>query len=187
MSEKTYATHVAPLLKKVDFPVVTLSQDKIYKVSEFIARLAVEKQKESVHQIDGRAHTKRFFTGFACEAALEQLFGVDFMDTTVGQSEKYRGSDLKSLGLDIGVKGVKYEYDKFHTININIRTPQVICFLSADNKRVMVMGLASVKVLREHMDTNLVMDRSMADRKTGFYGYDKLVQFKTLDELKKLA
>lgn len=184
---KTYASHLLPVFAQNKHTVVELSNEKINKVNEFIIRLAEEKRKEAVHQFDGRAHAKRFFTGFACEAALEQMFGVDFMDTSVGQSEKYRGSDLKELGLDVGIKGVKYEYDKFHTININIRTPQVICFLSKDNKRVNVMGLATVKVLRDHMDPDLIMDKNMSDRKTGFYGYDKLLSFKCLEELKKLV
>lgn len=182
----SYTTHVNPIFATQP-PRVRLTDEKVNKVNEFIGRLAKEKQKEEVHQRDGAAHAKRFYTGFACEAALEQFFGVDFMDTTVGESSKYRASDLLGIGLDVGVKGVRYENDKFHIINININKPQVICFLAPDQRQVVIMGYATVEVLRKYVDTRLVRDRNMADRKTGFYGYDKLIRFNSLDELRKLA
>src|SRR4051812_47933712 len=101
---RTYQEYVLPAFKQGVTPVVVLSSTKKAKVEEFIVRLAAEKEKEQVHKEDGLRHAKRFYTGFAGEAALEQLFGVDFMDTTVGDSNKYRESDLKALGLDVGIK-----------------------------------------------------------------------------------
>lgn len=183
---KTYAEYVLPYYKKGVTPVIVLSPAKKKKVNEFIVRLAEEKRKEQVHQEDGLRHAKRFYTGFAGEAALEQLFGVEFMDTTVGESEKYRGSDLKGIGLDVGIKTGRFENNKFPLINKNISKPQVMSFLYGEDK-VIVFGLATVDTLRTYSDDSMVLDRNAAARKTGFYGFHKLQPFSDLAGLKALV
>lgn len=180
---KTYAEYVLPYFKKGVTPVIVLSPQKKQKVNEFIIRLAEEKKKEQVHQEDGLRHAKRFYTGFAGEAALEQLFNLEFMDTSVGDSNKYRESDLKGIGLDVGIKTGRFENNKFPLINRNISKPQVMCFLYGEDK-IIVFGLATVDVLRTYTDDNMVIDKNAAARKTGFYGFHKLKPFTDLASLK---
>ena len=188
---KTYAEYLDPFIfdaqKRPCVPQVTISRSKRGKVADFIQRLIEEKQREEVHQTDAKQRAKRFETGFLGEAALEQFLEVEFMDTSVGQSNSYAVSDLRSLGINAGVKTGVYEHNKFLAINRGIRAPQVIVFLSPDRSRALIAGLATVEVLNKYVDDGLIMNREMSGRKTGFYGFHKLIQFKDLAELRQLA
>ncbi len=182
---RTYKEYVFPAFIEGVTPIIYPSEEKVRKVEEFIVRLANEKQGEQHHQTDATQRMKRFYTGFIGEAALEQLFGVEFMDTTVGESSKYRESDLKKLGLDVGVKTVRYESNKFPLINRNIMKPQVMCM--THGPKVIVFGLATVPVLRDYSDDSLVITEDAKGRKTGFYGFHKLKAFRTLAELRSIV
>lgn len=188
---KTYAKYVDPYLfdaqRKPKVPQVIIADYKRKKVADFIERLAREKAKEDVHITDAKQRAKRFETGFLGEAALEQFLGFEFMDTSVGQSEKYAVSDLRSIGVDAGVKTGVYENNKFFAINKGIRKPQVICWLSPDKRRALIAGLATVEVLNTYVDDDLIMNKDMSGRKTGFYGFHKLIPFNNLGELAKLS
>ncbi len=192
-----YSTHVDPFIFKPNFlakglklpavPVVVISHAKRQKVSEFIVRFIAAKAGEEVHRMDATNREKRFGTGFLCEAAMEQFLGVDFMDTSIGNSKNYAVADMARIGVNAGVKSGVYENNKFVAINKNLCHAQVMCFLSDDRQRVMIAGLATVSMLRDYTDDSLIMTRDMAGRKTGFYGFDKLIRFKNLEELRALA
>ncbi len=191
---KTYAADVDPyMIKVVDdkrystVPVVNISDEKKEKVDEFIVRFAAAKAKEDVHKMDATQRQKRFGTGFLCEAAMEQFLGEDFMDTTVGNSKNYAVADMAPIGVNAGVKSGIYEDNKFIAVNRDLRHPQVICFLYPDRSKMMVCGLATLDVLRTYVDDSLIRTRDMAGRKTGFYGFHKLIKFRTLAELRALA
>lgn len=166
---------------------VTISDAKRKKVSDFLVKFIAAKSQESVHQMDATNREKRFGTGFLGEAAMEQFLGVDFMDTSIGNSMNYAIADMAPIGVNAGVKTGVYENDKFIAINRSLRHPQVMCFLSPDRKRVIIAGLATVEVLNKYSDDSLIMTRDMAGRKTGFYGFDKLLPFKNLADLRALA
>jgi hypothetical protein len=192
---KTYAEYVNPYIVETradgkqyaSVPVVVISDEKRKKVTDFVTRFAEAKAKEEVHQSDPTNRMKRFGTGFLCEAGVEQFLGADFMDTTIGNSKNYAVADMAPIGVNAGVKGGIYENNKFIAINRNLRHPQVICFLTADRRRVFICGLATVDVLRRYSDDDLIMTKDMSGRKTGFYGFQHLIKFRSLEELRKLA
>lgn len=179
---KSYEEYVAKYKK--NFTRVFIEQKKNDDITQFVPKLVEAKATEFHHQADPNKEIKRFTTGFLGEAAVEQLLNVSIIDWTIGKSNFYHHPDIP--GYNVGIKTV--EYNKFPIIFKDNRYPQIICIHSTEIDRlVFVCGLATVDVLNTYQDDNLIIDSKLRARgtKTGFYGFDKLIQVNTLDDLQK--
>ena len=78
---------------------IIVSDAKIKKVRALARKIALAKSCEEHHKIDGENEFKRQFTGLLGEAALEEYFGIDIIDYSVGDSKEYNVADLKKLVL----------------------------------------------------------------------------------------
>lgn len=161
---------------------IQLSAGDCNRIDNWVKKIIDEKMKEDVHQRDGSNELKRWRTGRMGEVALEILFNKKFTDWTIGKSENYAYADLKDIGVDVGVKTV--DYGSFPLVHKHSRRAEIIC-VTRGNK-VYVMGLATQDVLNTYSDPKYVKTASARDRKTGFYGFDKLIPIRTLAELKKV-
>lgn len=181
---KNYSQYVDPHLKR--FKPVQVPAEKIEKIRAFVDQVIEAKKKEKHHMIDSGSEYTRFYTGTLGEAAVEELLGVELIDWSIGQSAIYNEGDLKKFGLDIGIKTV--EHGKFPIIHKNVKRPEVIN-LKMDESRVLVCGLATVDVLRDCQDDSLILSPNLRRRgtKTGFYGFDRLVTFQSLDDLRRIS
>ena len=119
------------------------------------------------------------------EIGLEVLLGEEFMDWSIGYSREFAVPDLKKLGMNIGIKTV--ENGKFPLIFKKPTYPEIIN-LKTQSDVIIVLGLATVDVLKEYQDTKYVKSPNVLRKgtKTGFYGFDKLIRFRSLDELQKV-
>lgn len=187
MPRRTYAEWVDPYCK--DAPIITVPQAKIVKIKEFVIKLAQAKASEEHHKSDPKATGKRNITGHLAEAAVEELLHAEFMDFTIGDSKRYAVSDLKKLGLDCGVKCVTREtvggVDSFPVISRHQRKSEIIT-LKLSDETIMICGVASPETLKKYQDDDLVRNKDMSIRKTGFYGFHELKSFNNLDELKSI-
>jgi hypothetical protein len=137
-------------------------------------------------------------TGFLGEAAMESYLGVPVLDRdrqgriAVGKSMSFVGADLaRGTGLDIGVKSS--EFPNFPVVKKNVRRPQVICFKIGE-RDYYVGGYASMKVQRENCESRLILDDHLRNKrlsngqleKSGFFGFQKLLPFNSIDELRLL-
>ena len=177
----SYENNVIPYASK--FHKVIIPEDKILKLENFVKELVDAKMKESHHKIDGNNEFKRHYTGLLGELALEELLGISIIDWSIGNSNEYNNADI--LDLKIGIKTV--EYGKFPIIFKKNYYPQIINIKTRRNI-VFVCGLATGFVLNECQDDDLILSPSLRARntKTGFYGFDKLKQFKSLEDLKRI-
>ena len=181
----TYEKYVKPFSGK--FHLIKIEQESIDKLNGFLNDLIELKKKESHHIIDFKSHFKRYYTGFLGEIALEQFLGIDgIVDWTIGNSDKYHTPDLKSIGLNIGVKTVNY--GAFPIIFDQSYNPEIIMIKWKENY-IYICGLATKKVLNEFQSKELILDKNLREKgtKTGFYGFSELVQFQNLDMLKELT
>ena len=168
------------------FISISVPEDKINRIKEIIPKIIEKKMEEPHHRVDSGNEYKRFYTGFLGEAAIEQLFDVEFIDWSVGKSSFYHVADLKSLGLDVGIKSV--EYGKFPIINKHIKRPEIIIIKNSDTN-VSLCGLASMSVLSRYQNSDLILSDSLRSRgtKTAFYGFKFLIGFNNIEELKEIV
>lgn len=152
------------------------------QIIELVEKITEAKSSESHHLIDSRNEKKRFMTGLLGEAALEKLLGIEIIDWSVGNSSLYHRPDI--LDYSVGVKTV--ERDKFPIIFKENSYPQIICVRKPCTNAVFVCGLATVEVLNTFQDDSLILDENLRRRgtKTGFYGFDKLIPIRSLEDLK---
>ena len=178
----SYRSHVIPYKDK--FIPLQVPDEKLGAIETFCLKVIEAKKSEQHHQSDPNQEFKRFYTGITGEAAIEELLGISFIDYTIGNSSAYHKSDLKSVGLNVGIKTV--EFGKFPIIFKKSFYPEIIV-IKADPIHV-VCGLALVEVLNKFQDDNLILSPYLKSRgtKTAFYGFSELIPFKSIDDLRKL-
>lgn len=165
-----------------NFKRVLISDEYANKIHNFVKKLIDRKKRESHHKIDCQKEEKRFLTGLLGEAALEKLLNLSIIDWSIGDSNDYHHPDIP--GYKLGIKTV--EQGKFPIIFKKNYYPQVICILSSKIKNlVFVCGIATVDVLNEYQDDNLILDKNLRARgtKTGFFGFDKLIKVTQLSDI----
>jgi hypothetical protein len=174
---------VYPLKDK--FIKVTVPESKIERIKLFVDDIVEKKEKEAHHGRDLSNERKRWMTGFSGESACEELFGLDIIDWTVGESAGYHVSDLRKSGYDIGIKTV--EWNKFHVIFIKSFKPEILVFKMSDQEY-LVCGVASVETLNTYQNIDFVCSPALRNRgtKTAFTGYSQLMPVGDLDALKKI-
>ncbi|WP_306010520.1 hypothetical protein [Bacillus sp. MMSF_3328] len=181
----TYGTHILPF--KNQYKKVIVPEEKVKRIKDFVNELIKEKEKESHHAVDNRSHFKRFYTGTLGEAALEEYLGVEnIIDWTIGNSNKYHVPDLSTIGVKAGIKTV--EYGLFPIIFKNSYSPEIIMIKVSDN-HVVLCGLATKEILNKYQSDELIKDSYLRQRgtKTGFYGFEHLETFSTIEELRGLS
>lgn len=181
---RRFETYVFQFIR--EFKTIRVPAKKIKQLKEFVKKVVEVKRCEPVHVIDGSKEIQRFYNGFLGEAALEVFFGKEFIDWSIGNSRKYNKADLEPLGLDVGIKTV--EYGKFPVVHKKPVRPEII-ILKVKHNEVLLCGLATVVVLEEYQDDDLIIDPRLRARgvKTGFYGFSKLKPFNNLEELIELV
>jgi hypothetical protein len=157
------------------FVKIILSNTKIETVKDFVKKVIQAKANENHHVVDSGMEEKRWTTGFLGEAAVEKFIDTEFIDFSVGSSNKYHVSDLKKIGYDCGVKTV--EKEKFPVIFRKSYKPEIIVVKQSD-KVFYICGLATVNILNKYQSLDLILSPSLRKRgtKTGFYGFHKLIK-----------
>lgn len=182
-----YEKLIAPFEDR--FPDVHLTQGEVALVREFCIKVAERKRKEGLYKRDGRGIEGRFFTGFCGELAHQKFIKREVVDFSVGDSRNFTISDLKSAGLDCGVKtGKRGDFPK---VPINPIEPEVIVLKLTDT-HYKICGVAFPDILKENsgdkdIDEVYMDDRLMARNvKTCFYGHAYLTQYYNFKQLNEL-
>jgi hypothetical protein len=168
---------------KCNSKCILIPYEKREEIDAFVQKVIIAKSKEKVHQHDGRREPKRWKTGRMGECALEILFKKKFADWEIGHSDKFSYADLKDLGVDIGIKTV--DYGSFPLVHKHSKRAEIICVTYGN--RVYVLGLATPDILNTYSDQKYVRDANALDRKTGFYGFDKLIPIHSYEDLMEHA
>lgn len=167
---------------KPNMVYINLERKDLQKIDDFVRAVIERKSGEAHHIIDHGQEYKRFFTGMMGERAMEILFGVSFIDWSIGYSNDYNTADLRLLGYNVGIKTV--ELHKFPIIHKVAHRPELINIRRTEDT-IILCGLATVDVLNEYQDDDLILSPALRRRgtKTGFYGFDKLQKVKTLSDI----
>lgn len=182
-----YDKLIAPHVDR--FPDVYLEDSDIERIREFSKKVADQKRKEGLYSRDGRGIEGRFFTGFCGEMAHQKFIKREVVDLSIGDSNQYVISDLKTLGLRCGVKTGKV--GDFPKVPIQPQEPEVI-ILKVSDKHYKVCGVAFPDIIKEYsgdIDVDEVyMDERLRARnvKTCFFGHGYLTQFYNFRQLNEL-
>lgn len=196
-SKDVYNEYVRPIIDNVEnYIEVVVPEDKIKKIKKFCKDVVQAKEGEKIHNIDSNNRYQRFYSGTLGEAAIEELLGVKIIDWNVGKSRLFNVADLRPIGLDIGIKTVKMRDNSFPQINFlyredgskYVRRPEIINIRVNDNT-IRIMGLASRELLEVNIDERLSYGdvRKKERPKCGFYKFDELQRFNSLEELRNLV
>ncbi len=163
--------------------IVVVAKETIEKIKEFIPKLITHKLTEKHYKKDNSSMYKRMYTGFLGEAAVEQLIDRPIMDFSIGDSKTYDKADI--FPLNVGIKTV--EYGLYPLVRVNPKTGEIICVKLSDDT-VVVCGYASLTVVKNNQDIELVKDYACKKRgtKAGFNGFQYLKRFESLEQLKQL-
>ena len=161
---------------------LTLDENDLARIQEIINIVIPAKQGEYHHKIDGRQEEKRWSTGFAGEIAVEKLLDYKFIAYGVGHSNEYNRPDIE--GIKVGIKTV--EYGKFPVIFKKSYYPEIICIRQEND--IYVCGVALPQILNSYQSDEYILSPALRARgtKTAFIGLDKLIQFSTMEELKRI-
>jgi len=184
MTEKrNYQNDVVPFLNKAT--VIELTPADVELIREFALQFQKAKSTEHIHQIDNEQEIKRYMTGFSAELALEKMLGVRILDTSLGKSENYNHADLKSNGINVGIKCA--HYGNYPVVFKQPYNAEIVTVLRGN--KVYVCGVASVQTMLKYADDNLILNAKFRARgvKSGFYGFEQLIPFKNLGELKTIC
>ena len=181
--KRKYQDDVVPFLNKA--VVIELTAADVELVREFAKQFQKAKSFEHLHQIDDEQEIKRYMTGFSAELALEKLLGVKILDTTLGKSENYNHADLKDNGINVGIKCA--HYGNYPVVFKKPYNAEIVTVLRGN--KVYVCGVASIQTMLDYADDNLILNAKFRARgvKSGFYGFDQLIPFTNLDELKAIC
>lgn len=181
--KRKYQDDVVPFLNKA--VVIELTAADIELVREFAKQFQKAKSFEHLHQIDDEQEIKRYMTGFSAELALEKLLGVKILDTSLGKSENYNHADLKENGINVGIKCA--HYGNYPVVFKKPYNAEIVTVLRGN--KVYVCGVASIQTMLDYADDNLILNAKFRARgvKSGFYGFDQLIPFANLDELKAIC
>ncbi|MFW5891404.1 MAG: hypothetical protein ACOCUI_04215, partial [bacterium] len=161
---------VLPCLKSqaVKVKLTEKEQKKIYKT---VLDIIKAKGKEKGYNYDNKKMKTRFYTGLAGEMAVQKLIKKEFIDLTVGNSNYYNHADLKKVGINVGVKTIKY--GNFPVIHNNAKRPEIICMITGVDT-VYILGLATKDVLNKYQDDKYILSPWLRKKgtKTCFYGFD---------------
>ena len=156
--------------------------DKMQKLAEDFADKYCEKHSKDLRN-DNRKMKDRVICGILGEmAACEALgFGYNAADTSVGEWQKYKVSDLKHLGLNVGVKTSKI--GNFPLLYTNTSKTEIICVLG-EKGYVWVAGVATPDVVKNGCDDRYVKDPNIL-RENSRRGWKKsaFVDFENLKDL----
>lgn len=181
--KRKYQDDVVPFLNKA--VVIELTAADVELVREFAKQFQKAKSFEHLHQIDDEQEIKRYMTGFSAELALEKLLGVKILDTSLGKSENYNHADLKDNGINVGIKCA--HYGNYPVVFKKPYNAEIVTVLRGN--KVYVCGVASIQTMLDYADDNLILNAKFRARgvKSGFYGFDQLIPFTNLDELKSIC
>jgi len=184
MQEKWYFTKFArPYLRnKIKIPL-----NKIKQVQEFVNTLVPELMKRERYKKFEKAEMveKTYSNGIYAEVANSIFINYDYVDFQIKKEGEEELSDLSNMGLNIGVKTVKIGNGLPLVYNSFIKFPEIISVL--DLPYVYIIGYATIPMIKYYKSRNYVWgDAEKNSSKCGYWGFHKLYEFKTLEELKKL-
>ena len=177
-----------------DKPEVILSENYVAKATKWAQDVHVDKIRRGDDRAgDMGTFVRRETTGKYAEMALEQFLSTEFVDWSIGDSRKFNTPDLQPIGLRCGVKACSIMKGSSNVPLVPIMPsyPEVIVVVRPTQSQVntYICGVATREVMMRHSNMTLIRSSNVRNlgKKTGFYGFDHLIPFTSLTELRSVV
>jgi len=187
----TYGEAIKGILEKSI--KVIISKDEMIQISNWVNMLVQTKKVENGFYKNRTKESLQygFDSGYQAEFGVQKCLKINFIDWSIRTDKKlqdYNFADLKNIGLDIGVKTRRY--GKFPLVSINPTTPEIITVEIVNSEleqiEIYICGYATVECLKKYSNKNFSDPPDAVGKKMLFFGYEHLLPFKTIDDLKNL-
>jgi hypothetical protein len=160
-----------------------LSLKELNQIEDFVNRLVPVKMKQKRFLTQNPKWVKHsFYNGYMSEIAIENYTGTKFIHWKIRDEKESDISDLEFLGLKLGVKTA--EYGNLPLVYDYPKTPEIITIIEKPNI-VYVIGYATRNMLDYYKSKTYGFGKVM-NIKSGFWGFHKLYEFKSMNDLKML-
>ena len=151
-------------------------------------RIDYKFNKDSRYKSDRNNMVKRLCTDSYSEAILWEFSGRKFIPNfEVSQSKNYNYPDFKDAGFNMGLKtsNIKNPHliQKPHNVKYNELMAHID--LHKDHVEYIILGVATIDIMKEYGDENLVLSPSAKKYKNGFNRYDLLKPVYSFDNLSR--
>jgi hypothetical protein len=140
-------------------------------------RIQYKKSKDNRYVSDIRNMTKRICTDAYSEVMMYYFTDCRFIPNfTIGQSKKYNIPDFDHIGLNLGLKTSDVKNPHLIQKPHNVKYDELLSHIEFNEEsiRYTILGVATVDVMREYGDENLVISPTARPYKNGFNRYDLL-------------
>ena len=162
---------------------ITLSKLELDQIDEFTDRLVDEKMKQTRFLTQKRTTVKNsFYNGYLGEVATENFLGTKFIHWKIREEKELDISDLSYLGINVGIKTA--EFGNLPLVYHYPKTPEIITIIEKP-KTVYIFGYATIPVLKYYQSSNYAFG-DVVRIKGGFWGFHKLHEFKSIDDLRMI-
>lgn len=172
---------------------IFLNKDEVSHIKDLakdcmIAKLTGKTKNCFNYKQEAAGLYERWIRGFAGEMACEKLLNTEIIEW-VADDQSHEHPDI--LSINVGVKTARtcdcHLLEKIQTY------PQILCICDFNGKTeegyVWILGLATPEVMMSHQDDELILSRKVyaAGYKTGFWGYDNLLDISNCHSLIELT
>jgi hypothetical protein len=181
-------------------PEIQMYQNDIDKVTEWAGRVYDWKVEHNDRKGDiglKDIFVKRETSGRLGEMGLERFLDVEFCDWSIGSEKDNSKPDLNPIKIRCGVKSssILVKNPNVPLVKIYPSYPEIIVVLRPNlyhyefGDLVSICGFATKEVMMRNSHMNLIRSKSIRDKgwKTGFHGFEHLLPFSNLKELKELV
>lgn len=172
---------VKPYLKNK----IEVSQERLTKIHHYVNDILCPSliTRQKYQHYTPKVLYNAFNNGTIAESGLEIFLNVEFINWEIKKAGEEELSDLKYLGLNVGVKSVKMNNGLPLIYPNKSKFPEIITII--DIPFVYIIGYATIPMLKYYQSPKYVWGEATGE-KNGYWGFHKLHEFKTLEELKKI-
>ena len=162
-----------------------LSSKELLQIDDFVRRLVPVAMKRTrfLNQLERTVYNS-FYNATISEVAIENYTGTKFIHWKIREESEQDMTDLYFLGLKMGIKTAEFGNIPLVYFPNRIVTPEIMTIFEPPNV-VYVVGYATVPMLKYYQSNEYVFGK-VKDYKSGFWGFHKLHEFKTMDDLRNL-
>jgi len=171
------------LSNREQFENIKLGYTDTYKINNIVLNfLNLNSMFELRDRFEGEVFLNTFSVKVKGAIALEKFLEIELIDWDNLTPNNY-SSNLSKIGLEIDI--ISSDNGSFPIVERNSVRPAIIINIVGTNN-LWICGYASVDVLNNNQSDRFYSGMMNRETKTAFIGYDKLVKFKSIQELFKL-
>ena len=168
---------------------IILTSNDIKRALDFAKEAAPKLIEREIYKHENLdSLVKTLTNGGTTEIATGRFIGFDFFNSKIKKEGEEELCDLNDIGLQIGVKSVRMNNGLPLVYGSkNIKHPEIITVIGWRPEEVYIIGYATIPMIEYYRSREFIWgDAKKNSKKCGYWGFHKLHEFKTFEDLKDL-